>query len=233
VVTAVAVIEQLRRLSDAAELAKVRKRLAPDEQAFGLRMKALFDTAKAHTALPLKEVARLLDHPAYEPRMAAFCILDFKARRRTSEQERQTLHDLYLDRHDAITTWDMVDRAAPRVIGGHLLGRDKAVLHALAASQDPLRRRTALTAPLMFVRSGTDDEVAESLRIAATTAADPDPVVHKPVCILLKYVSERDQAGVVAFLDEHAASMPRAAVRLAVEKLPPSLRDGYLAASSS
>ena len=65
---------------------------------------------------------RLIDEAAYEPRMAAFCILDFKARRRIDDDERRALYDVYLRRHDRITTWDMVDRSAPRVVGGHLSG---------------------------------------------------------------------------------------------------------------
>ncbi len=161
----------------------------------------------------------LLDHPAYEPRMAAFCILDFQARRRLDDDQRRGLYDVYLGRHDRITTWDMVDRAAPRVVGGWLLGRDLAPLHDLAAAPDPLRRRTAVTAPLLLVREGTDAEVAESLAVAATVCADPDPVVHKAVGILLKYAGQRDEPLLRAFLAEHEARMPRPAVRLAKEKL--------------
>jgi hypothetical protein len=46
-------------------------RLAVDEEAFGIRMRDLFDIAKSHADLPLEQVDQLLDHPAYEPRMAA------------------------------------------------------------------------------------------------------------------------------------------------------------------
>lgn len=84
--TAVEVIAELERLRSDTELAKVRKRLPPGEAAIGVRMRDLFDTAKAHEAMALDEVSRLLDHPAYEPRMAAFCILDFKARKRLDDQ---------------------------------------------------------------------------------------------------------------------------------------------------
>lgn len=192
-----------------------------------LRMRLLFDTAKAHADLPLPEVHLLLDHPAYEPRMAAFCILDFQARRRIGVDARRDLYDVYLGRHDRITTWDMVDRAAPRVVGGYLTGRDLAPLHGLARSLDPLRRRTAVTAPLYLVRYGVDADLGPSLAVAAEVCTDPDPVVHKAVGILLKYAGLRDQAAVQAFLDEHAATMPRPAVRLAVEKLPPDLRQRW------
>lgn len=227
--TAASVVTALESLRSAVELVKVRKRLAADEPAFGLRMGALFDVAKAHTDLPLAEVDRLLDHPAYEPRMAAFCILDFKARRRLAPEQRHELFRLYLDRHDRITTWDMVDRAAPRVVGGYVAGRSPEPLHHLAAATAPLRRRTAMTAPLFFVRNGSDEDLTTGFRIAELLARDPEPVVHNAVGIFLKHAGARDPDGLHRFLGVHAGSMPRPALRLATEKLSPDARARYLA----
>ena len=226
--TAAEVIAELTAARTAAELPKVRKRLAPGEEALGLRMGDVFSIAKESTDLPLVEVHRLLDHPAYEARMAAMCILDFRARRRLGDDQRRELYETYLDRHGRITTWDMVDRAAPRVVGGYLTGRSGAPLHELAADEDPLRRRTAITAPLFFVRGGSDDDLAVGFAVAATLAADPDPSVHKPVGIFLKHASTRDAAAVHRFLDEHAGAMPRPALRVAVDKLDPEQRDRHL-----
>src|SRR5262245_16523340 len=226
--TAEALIAALRAESSAAESAKVRERVPPDDEVFGVRMGRLFATAKRYTDLPLTDVDRLLEHPAYEPRLAALCVLDFKAQRRLTEEQRRELYDLYLRRHDRITTWAMVDRSAPRVIGGYLTERSKAPLHELAAAAEPLRRRTAITAPLYFVRAGTDDDVAESYAVAAELAADPEPVVHNAVGIFLKHAGTRDQQTLVEFLDEHAGSMSRAAVRLAAEKLPAGVRQRYV-----
>ena len=182
--TATQLVEALWAARSDGELPKVRKRLADDEEAFGLRMRDLFALAKQATGLPVTEVHRLLDHPAYEPRMAAMCILDFKVRRRLDDDQRRELFETYLDRHDRITTWDMVDRSAPRVVGG--------------------------------------------FAIAARLAEDPDPTVHKPVGIFLKHASTRDASRVQRFLDDHATTMPRPAVRLAIEKLDPDQRRRYL-----
>lgn len=211
-------VEALEAERSDVELAKNRKRLAPDEPAIGVRMGTLFQIAKAHKALDLDEVGRLLDHAAYEPRMAAFCVLDFQARGKVQSDHRHALCDTYLRRHDAITTWDMVDRAAPRVVGGYLATEgDLAPLHELSTSDDPLRRRTAITAPLGFL----DDDAlrTEAFTIAARLAADPEPVVHNAVGIFLKHAGSRDEAALLAFLDEHAGAMPRPGLRLAVEKL--------------
>ena len=220
------ILSELEAARTDEALASVRRRLAPDEAALGVRMGILFAIAKCHTAMPLSEVERLLAHPAYEPRLAAFCVLDFKARRkRPGDHERGTLARTYLGHHDRITTWDMVDRSAPRVVGLWLVGKDKQILRDLAASPDPLRRRTAMTAPLGFLDSA---DVEAGWEVAAQLAADRDPLVHKPVGIFAKHAGDRDRDRLVAFLEEHVDAMPRPAVRLAVEKLPPGLRSRWV-----
>lgn len=221
------VVDDLERLASATELAKLRKRLPDGEPAVGLRMGDLFAVARAHRDLPLADVELLLDHVAYEPRMAAFCILDFQAQRRLSEDQRRELYETYLRRHDRITAWDMVDRAAPRVVGGYLAGRELEPLHQLAEAGDPLRRRTAITAPLFFTRSGSDADLAGGYAIAARLAADPVPVVHNAVGIFLKHAGTRDPDALHGFLREHATAMPRPALRLATEKLSPAERARY------
>ncbi|MCW4354007.1 DNA alkylation repair protein [Hoyosella sp. YIM 151337] len=226
------IIAALEASKSSAELANVRKRLQEGEDAFGVRMRVLFDLAKANATVPLTEVERLLEHPAYEPRMAAFCILDFKARdRKCSRAERQELYDCYITHHDRITTWDMVDRSAPRVVGGYLAGGDLGALDVLARADDPLRRRTAITAPLFFVHAGSDADVAGGFAIAGMLAADAHPFVHKAVGIFLKHAGERDRRTLHDFLEKYATSMPRAALRLATEKLGPDERQRYLVTS--
>jgi len=225
-------LAELRRLADPAELEKVRKRLPPGEEAFGLRMRDLFDAARAARDMPLEAVEALLDHPAYEPRLAAFCILDFKARAKPTETERATLYEIYLRRHDRITSWDMVDRAAPHVVGGYLAGRSLQSLHDLTAGQ-PLQRRTAITAPLYFIGNGSGEDLAGALDIAGRLAQDPDPVVHIAVGIFLKHAGGRDPDALAAFLGTYAAGMPRPALRLALEKLPADERGRYLRTTRS
>jgi 3-methyladenine DNA glycosylase AlkD len=225
------VITELVRLRSDAELRKLRSRLPPGEEVLGLRMRDVFQTAKTHRDLPLSEVETLLDHSAYEPRLTAFCILDFKAQRRLSDDERRELYEMYLRRHDRISSWDMVDRAAPRVVGGYLAGRSLAPLYELAASTEPLRRRTAITAPLLFVKAGSPDDLAGGFDIAGRLAADSEAVVHNAVGIFLKHAGARDPAELHRFLDAHSRAMPRAALRLAIEKLSPAERKHYLATS--
>ena len=185
----------------------------------GMRMKTLFDLAKAAAGIAPDELDRLFAAPSYEARLAACSVLDVQARTRLGDLE---LRDTYLRHHDRIDDWGMVDRAAPRVVGATLTGGPYDLLHELAASPDPHRRRTAMTAPLWFVRYGDAADVEAGFAIAEVLHADPDPVVHKPVGIYLAHAGERLPQRLTAFLDRHGPAMPRAAYRIAVRKRRPA-----------
>lgn len=193
-----------------------------------LPMRDVFEVAKAHRELPLSELETLLDTSAYQVRLAAVCVLDFKARAVKTRDARRPLRELYLRRHDRIDTWGMVDRAAPWVVGGSLDGNDPTELHQLASSPRPIERRTAITAPLYFVKFGTGDEVARSFEIADQLAQDAETVVHKAVGIFVKHAGRRRPEEQRIFLERHAATMARPGLRLAIAQLDPSTRQRYL-----
>lgn len=194
----------------------------------GMRMRTLFDLAKAHSAMPLTEVSALFDEPEHEARLAAVCVLDFKARaRKLTDDDRRALCELYLARHDRIDTWDMVDRAAPRVVGQYLMHRPHEPLFTLARSANPVERRTAITAPLYWARYGTPADLPDLFRLAEVLLGDEDVVVSKPVGIALKYAGVRDEDALLSFLDSNADRMQRPALRYAVEKLAPEQRARY------
>ncbi len=191
-------------------------------EVLGVRMGTLFAITQQARSMPLAEVEKLLDLSAYEPRLAAICILDFGVRgQRVTEDQREARYRLYLDRHDAIDTWSMVDRAAPRVVGNYLRERSRAPLFELAASPDPLRRRTAMTAPLSYTRPLHAPGITDLLRLAELLLDDPDPVVSKPVGIALKHAGGVAPEAVEEFLDRLGDRVPAPIRRQARAKLPP------------
>lgn len=190
-------------------------------EVIGVRMGTLFDLAKRAKDMPLLEVEKLLDHAAYEPRLAAFCILDFGVRgKRVTDDEREARYRLYIDRHDAIDSWGMVDRAAPRVVGEYLRERSRDPLFELAASSDPLRKRTAMTAPLIYTRPPHAEGIADLLELAELLMNDPDPVVSKPVGIALKHAGAVAPEAVLGLLDRLGERVPAPIRREARAKLP-------------
>ncbi|WP_308800000.1 DNA alkylation repair protein [Agromyces silvae] len=221
--TADALIGELRDAADPEAFPNRHYRGGAD--VLGVRMGTVFEISKRRSAMDLGEVERLLEQTEYEPRLAAFCVLDFQVRRPgMTDGEREQRYRLYLDRHEAIDSWDMVDRAAPRVVGGYLRGRSRAPLFELAASGDPLRRRTAMTAPLAYTRPADVAGIADLLRLAELLAADPDPLVSKPVGIALKHAGAVAPDEVRAFLDRMGDRLPAPVRREAGAKLPAAPR---------
>ncbi len=217
--TAAAALADLHAAAD--PVAHPNRHYAGEGPVLGVRMGTVFDIAKSHAGMPLDEVGLLLDEQAYEPRLAAFCVLDFQVRRPgVTAAARAERYELYLRRHDRIDSWDMVDRAAPRVIGMFLRDRPRDPLFTLAAASDPLRRRTAMTAPLAYTRPPHADGIADLLRLAEILADDPDPVVSKPVGIALKHAGAVAPEAVRAFLARRGDRLPAPIRREARAKLP-------------
>ena len=73
-----------------------------------------------------------------------------------------------------------------------------------------------------------DEPVVVGAERRRLLAADPDPVVHNAVGIFAKHAGTRDPDALHQFLAAHAASMPRPALRLAIEKLDADDRARYL-----
>lgn len=190
-------------------------------------MGQVFALAKAHMDMPLAEIRTLLASPNHLVRVGAVSIMDFQARsRKTSDDGRRALFELYIDEHDRIDTWDLVDRSAIWVVGDYLRDKPRDVLYQLARSSRPMERRTAILSTFAFIRHGDLDD---AYRIAELLVGDDEDLVHKAVGWMLREAGKRDEPRLLAFLDRHAASMPRVMVRYAIEKLDQAVADRYRA----
>jgi DNA alkylation repair enzyme len=193
-------------------------------------MGQIFGLAKASVDMPLPEIEALLENPSHLARVGAVSIMDFQARRKsTSTGRRQALFELYLRRHDLIDTWDLVDRSAIWVVGEHLRDMPRDVLYELARSERPMERRTAILSTFAFIRHG---DLSDAYRIAELLVADDEDLVQKAVGWMLREAGKRDEPRLRAFLDQHAASMPRVMLRYAIEKLDRASAGRYRAMKS-
>ena len=189
-------------------------------------MGRIFALAKAHQAMAPAEIERLLEQEPHDARVGAVAIMDWQARnRRTTDERRRELFELYLRRHDRIDTWDLVDRSAIWVVGEYLVDRPRGVLDELAGSERPMERRTAILSTAAFIRRGQLDD---TYRIAERLVGDADDSVHKAVGWMLREAGKRNAARQAAFLEAHAATMPRVMLRYAIEKLDAERRRFYL-----
>jgi 3-methyladenine DNA glycosylase AlkD len=230
--TAEGFVEQLFALRSDEQREKIQRYFKTGEGDYaettrfiGVRMGDVFRLAKAFIDLPLDEIERLLDHDVHEVRAGGLSVMDKQARRKRTAPERgRELCELYLRRHDRIDTWDLVDLAAPHVVGGWLYDRPRDVLDELAASPVVWERRTAVVATLSFVRQGDLDD---TFRLAERLLHDEHDLIHKPVGGMLREVGKHDRQRLLDFLDEHSAVMPRTMLRYAMEHLDPDVRAHY------
>ena len=192
----------------------------------GVPMREIFALAKELGDMPLAEIEILLEQPDHDARVGAVSVMDWQARRRnTPTERRRDLYELYLRRHDRIDDWDLVDRAAPHVVGGYLADRPRDPLFVLARSSHWWERRTAIVATWFFIRRG---ELDDTFALAEVLVDDPVELVQKAVGGWVREAGKRDLPRLRAFLDRHAATMPRTALRYAVEHLDPEEKRHYM-----
>jgi len=188
-------------------------------------MADVFALGKTYQAMEPAEPRKLLHHPAHEVRVGAVSIMDFQARaKKTSAERRQELYDLYMNNHERIDSWSMVDRAAPYVVGGTCgtshesrcttwLGRRDR----WSGGQPSWRRITSSASTTSRTPSGCRDPRAR-----------PGRVGPEAVGGWVREAGKQDLDRLRLYLDEFAATMPRTALRYAVEHLDAYERSRYL-----
>ena len=218
--TAVEFIDRLDRLRLAASFA------TPHGEEPNVPYRDVFALAKQFIDTPPNQIELLLEQDDHQTRVGAVSIMDFQARRRsTPPDRRQELYDLYVRRHDRIDNWDLVDRAAPWVVGGHLADKPRNQLYTFARSTSQWERRTAIVATYYFIRN---NDLDDTFAIAEILIADPADLVQKAVGGWLREAGKHDIDRLRAFLDQHAATMNRTALRYAIKHLDPDTRQNYL-----
>ncbi|MCW5713557.1 MAG: DNA alkylation repair protein [Bauldia sp.] len=233
--TAAAFIARLNALQSDDELRKIRRYFKSDAGEYGegdlfmgVRMGHLFALADEFVDLEPAGIEALLESPIHEIRAGALSIMGKQAARKaTPEERRGELFALYLRRHDRINNWDLVDLAAPNVVGLWLLDRPRDILCRLARSEIVWERRTAAYALFTLMRKR--GETADAFAIAELLSGDREDLMHKAVGAVLRMCGGHDRPGLVAFLERHAATMPRVMLRTALEHFPPGERTRYLA----
>jgi 3-methyladenine DNA glycosylase AlkD len=192
----------------------------------GVRMGQVFALAREFVDMPLGEIEKLLESPIHEVRAGALSIMGRQASsRKTSTNRRKELYELYLRRTDRINNWDLVDISAHHVVGGYLFDEPRDVLYELARSEQWWERRIAMFSTMHFVRKGDLDD---TFRIAEILVDDDHHLIHKVVGGMVREAGKKDRRRLLGFLDRHAATMPRTALRYAIEHLDDEQRRHYL-----
>lgn len=231
--TAVEFIKRMKALQSRKEQLNIRRYFKMDDgdygagdQFIGVKMGQLFALAKEFSDMPVKEIEKLLESPIHEARAGAVSIMDKSARKKgVSDVRRKDLYDLYMNRHDRINNWDLVDLGCLYLVGNYLLDKPHKKLYALAKSSNLWERRTAIVGTAHFIRQG---QLTDTFKISEMLLKDKEDLVHKGAGWMLRFAGDKDMRQLLGFLDKHAAVMPRAMLRGAIEKLSKSKKEHYM-----
>jgi 3-methyladenine DNA glycosylase AlkD len=227
--------DRIKAMQSDDELRKIQRYFKSGEGEYGhgdtfigVRMGSIFALAREFVAdLGPKDFEALLESDIHELRVGALSAMSKQyAMKSTTDERRRDLFDLYIRRHDRINNWDLVDLAAWHVVGPWLVDKPRAILHKLSKSANMWERRTAVLATFAFIRRGEFDD---TLKIAKVLMKDKEALNHKAAGWMLRVIGDKERGALTAFLEEHAAKMPRAMLSNAIEKFSAAYKAHYRA----
>ena len=128
--------------------------------------------AKEHRDLPFSEVEKLLASPYHEARLTGLLTLTYRFERAVSKDRpfsekgrslREEIYDFLLAHRGSMNNWDLVDQAAPRIIGGYLSGEE-----AVDTSKKKSRSDSWIPGhppvPNGYVRAGARDDRTQTAK---------------------------------------------------------------------
>jgi 3-methyladenine DNA glycosylase AlkD len=179
---------------------------------------------KKYTAsLSLNNLQELLNTKIHEYRLTALLILVSKYEK--DSEKRKEIFEFYLNNTKNINNWDLVDLSAPRIVGEHLINKDRDLLNHLAKSNSLWERRIAVLSSFAFIRNNQFDD---AINISEMLLKDKHDLIHKAVGWMLREIGKRDIGLLKQFMGKHYKSMPRTMLRYAIEKFPEKERKAYL-----
>lgn len=182
--------------------------------------------AKQFKDLSLADIDTLLASKWHEERLTALIIL--VGQYRASIPLRQTIYEFYLDHTSSVNNWDLVDTSSYHIVGWHMYDNPQqlTILDKLATSNDLWERRIAMVSTFYFLKKS---DPSATLHVAETLINDEHDLIQKAVGWMLREMGKRvDQQLLVEFLAHHHRTMPRTALRYAIEHFSPETRRAYL-----
>ena len=200
---------------------------------------------RAAKGFPLGEVPELLTSRWHEVRLCGFLILvsqfeRLAAKRLTNDAEaicrRDDIVMLYLQYAEQANNWDLVDLTAPKILGHWLLlptnlgdeDHKWHVLDELAASPCLWKQRMSIVCTWKTSQQG---DPSWCLRYAEIHLHHPHDLMHKAVGWMLREMGKRVSMDLLRdFLRQYAHTMPRTALRYAIEKMSDEERRMWMSA---
>ena len=180
----------------------------------GISMPQLRIIIKPFSNANFEEIQTLFDSPFHEFRMAAALIL-CEMMKTKDEGNQAEIFDFYCQNFRNINNWDLVDCSCPAIVGKFLMHKDRSILKEWAMSDHLWSQRIAMVSSWYFIRQ---KEVHTMLEIAEILIHHRHDLIHKAVGWMLREAHKRHPTLIETFLENHYQTMPRTALRYAIER---------------
>ena len=174
----------------------------------------------------LADIEECVNSEFHEVRLAGLLALIQKFNHRKDTLAQQECIDFYLAHTEKINTWDLIDLTCYPLLGEWLLNKDRTLLYELAKGGKTIwEQRIGIVSTMTFIRKG---QLEDTFAIADILLHHPHDLIQKATGWLLRECGKRDKAALETFLLPRYKTMPRTALRYAIEKFPQEERLGYL-----
>lgn len=203
------------------------------DEFLGLKVPETRAFVKEYRTLPLNEVQKLLANRWHEVRLCGFLILveQYNARK-ASEDEKEAILKLYLTNTRRANNWDLVDLSCYKILGKWLVesratkSEKLKLMDRLADSDNLWEQRISVVSTMATLKA---KDASYTLRYARHHLAHKHDLMHKAVGWLLREMGK--QCGMDElrdFLSEYATTMPRTALRYAIERMDRQEREYWM-----
>ncbi|WHU48296.1 DNA alkylation repair protein [Gordonia sp. L191] len=229
-------IAEVRELGDAERAAGIARYLqarpggyGEGDEFVGVAVPQLRVLARRWRGIDRGAVGELLSSPIHEIRFLALLLMAQESARADDADARAWVADYRRAVDDGyVNNWDLVDTSAAPVLG-HWCVRigDHTELVDLAADERLWHRRVGIVGTHAHLREG---DAGPTLAVAPLVIDDRRDLIQKALGWMLREMGKRvERSTLTDYLDAHAASMGRTALRYAIEHLDPAMRAGYRA----
>jgi 3-methyladenine DNA glycosylase AlkD len=181
-------------------------------------------TKKYYQDLTTVDLNKLLHSKWHELRLSAVVAMALQYKK-ADENYKKDIYNLYLKNiGQGINNWDIVDVSCAHIVGAYLWDKDRSPLYELA-KQGLWHKRTSIISTFYFLRKG---DPADTYKLAELLVNEQHDLLQKAVGWSLREMGKVDSQLLRQFLNTYAATMPRTALRYALEKLPVTEKQHYM-----
>lgn len=182
----------------------------------------------------------LLTHKIHECRLVALYALVYLSEQaqkcigKKGYDEKKTIQlldmyaEYYMSKTRYVNNWDLVDTSARQILGSAIYLKGTSglkTLQKLAKSPILWERRIACISAWYFTQKG---DVHTHLAILQLVEGDTHDLMHKALGWMLREIGKVNKEVLLTYLDAKAHTLPRTALRYALERCPPREREKYM-----